>query len=134
MAETPLAKLVRVLGGVALSYGSLGHQVLGQLLTLNVKEIEIAAAATLITAGSRQKNALAYSAVRVLAPAIAVHLMTNREEKRLGAIWHQLELKEAALAVREAELQGRRAAAASARALRSSRAQTPRRTRTRGEP
>ena len=50
MVEGPLAKLARLLGGVALSYGSLGHQVLGQLITLNSREVELGAAATLIQA------------------------------------------------------------------------------------
>ncbi len=107
MAEAPLAKLVRVLGGVALSYGSLGHQVLGQLITLNAREVELAAAATLIAATSRQPNALVYSAVRVLGPAVAVHLMTKRELGRLGVVWQRLEEKERRVSEREALLDSR---------------------------
>jgi hypothetical protein len=104
VAESPLAKLVRLVGGVALSYGSLGHQVLGQLITLNAKEVELAAAATLIAATSRQPNALVYSVVRVLGPAVAVHLMTKRELGRLGAVWQRLEEKERRISEREAEI------------------------------
>jgi hypothetical protein len=107
VAEAPLAKLVRILGGVALSYGSLGHQVLGQLITLNAKEVELAAAATLIAATSRQPNALVYSAVRVLGPAVAVHLMTKRELGKLSVVWQRLEEKEQRIAQREAEMASR---------------------------
>ncbi len=97
MADEPLEKLLRVLTGVGLSYGPLGHQVLGQLLTINAKEVEVALASTLIAAASQQKNALAYTAVRVLAPAVAVHLLTRKEETRLTSIWQQLETRAAQL-------------------------------------
>ncbi len=104
MAEAPLTKLARILGGVALSYGPLGHQVLGQLLTLNTKEVEVAAATALISAASRQRNAALYAAVRILGPAVALHWMTQREEKRLGLLWQRLEEKDARLSQREATL------------------------------
>ena len=105
MAEAPLTKLVRVLGGVALGYGALGHQVLGQLLTLNLKEVELAAAATLIAATSRQPNAGIVAAVRVLGPAVAVHLITRREVSRLELVWQRLDDKEKRVAEREAALE-----------------------------
>ena len=105
MAEAPLAKLVRVLGGVALGYGALGHQVLGQLITLNLKEVELAAAATLIAATSRQPNAGIVAAVRILGPAVAVHLITRRDASRLEVVWQRLEEKEKRLAGREAALE-----------------------------
>jgi hypothetical protein len=105
VADAPLAKLVRVLGGVALGYGALGHQVLGQLITLNSKEVELAAAATLIAATSRQPNAGIVAAVRVLGPAVAVHLITRREVRRLELVWQRLEEKEQRLASREAALE-----------------------------
>ena len=127
MSEKPLAKLVRLLGGAALSYGPLGHQVLGQLLTLNNREVEIAAAATLIAAGSRQKDAVAYSTLRVLAPAIAVHLLTRREESRIAGIWSQLQAKEASLSQREAALaEIARPGADTPRARSAARARRPR--------
>jgi hypothetical protein len=97
VADQPLEKLLRVLAGVGLSYGPLGHQVLGQLLTLNSKEVEVALASTLVAAASQQRSALAYTAVRVLAPAVAVYLLTRKEETRLAAIWQQLEAKAARL-------------------------------------
>ena len=102
MAEAPFVKLVRVLGGVALGYGALGHQVLGQLVTLNAKEVEVALASTLIAASSRQPNAGIQAAVRVLAPAVAVHLITQRELGRLNAVWQRLEEKEERIAQRDA--------------------------------
>lgn len=112
MAEAPLTKLARVLGGVALGYGPFGHQVIGQLITLNAKEIEVAAATVLITAASGQKDATAYAAIRILAPAVAVHLLTRREEQRLEQFWERLEEKEQRLATKEAELAERAGARA----------------------
>jgi hypothetical protein len=90
-----------------LGYGGLGHQVLGQLITVNAKEVELAAAATLVAAASRQPNAGIYTAIRVLGPAIAVHLITRRESGRLELIWQRLEEKEVRLARREAALDAR---------------------------
>lgn len=104
MAEAPLSKLVRVLGGVALGHGALGHQVLGQLITLNAKEVELAAAATLMAAASRQEHAGVFAMVRILGPAVAVHLITRREEGRLQLVWDRLEEKERRVAEREAAL------------------------------
>jgi hypothetical protein len=109
VAEAPLVKLARIIGGVALGHGALGHQVLGQLVTLNAKEVELAAAATLIAAASRQPNAGIYAAVRILAPALAVHLITRREIERMDQAWQRLDEKEARLALREASLDPRTA-------------------------
>jgi hypothetical protein len=104
VAEAPLVKLARVLGGVALSYGTLGHQVLGQLITLNSKEVELAAAATLIAAASRQQHGGIYAAVRILGPAVAVHLITKRDAERLNHVWQRLEQKAKRIAERESLL------------------------------
>ena len=118
MAEAPLAKLARVLGGVALGYGALGHQVLGQLLLFNTNEVEIAAALTLIAAASRQPNAGINAAVRILGPAVAVHLMTRRDLERLNLAWQRLEEKQARIAQTEAAIDlQRRSGSSSSRRL-----------------
>jgi hypothetical protein len=107
VAESPLAKLSRVLGGVALGYGPLGHQALGQLLILNTSEVEVAAAGVLLSAVARQKDAALQASVRVLVPAIAVHLITRRNEQTLTKLSRVLDRREEALAARERRLDAR---------------------------
>ena len=85
MAENPFHSLVRILGGVVLMQGKLGHQVLGQLLIADSREVTIAGASLVIAATSREKNAVGQAVIRTLAPAIAIHALTLREEERLKA-------------------------------------------------
>jgi hypothetical protein len=100
-STAPLAKLSRILGGLVLSEGPLAHQVLGQLLILEQREVETAAAFVVVSASSRQKNGALWAALRVLAPAVAVHLITKREGERWQALWQRLEEREAEVALRE---------------------------------
>jgi hypothetical protein len=83
MSENPVAKLGRLLGGVVLMNGRLGHQVLGQLLVLGASEVELAGANVVIAATTRQRNAVAQVAVRTAVPALAAHGILSRQEKRL---------------------------------------------------
>lgn len=84
MADNPLLTLVRVLGGVILTQGRLGHQVLGQMLIMGSHEVAIAGASVVVAASSRQKNAVAQIALRTAAPALAVRLLLDKQEKRLA--------------------------------------------------
>lgn len=117
-SSAPIAKLSRILGGSVLSDGPLGHQVLGQLLILEQRELEMAAAFVVVAASSRQKNAALWAALRVLAPAVAVHLLTKRKAERWQALWQRLDERELELAQRE---QTQKLASARARRGRSPR-------------
>ncbi len=86
MAETPLGKLARLIGGVALTQGRLGHQVLGQLLITNTTAVELAGANVAIAATARRRNVFTQAAVGTAAPALAVHGIARREAKRLERI------------------------------------------------
>jgi hypothetical protein len=86
VAETPLGKLARLLGGVALTQGRLGHQVLGQLLISNTTAVELAGANVAIAATARRRNVFTQAAVGTAAPALAVHGIARREAKRLERI------------------------------------------------
>lgn len=97
MAENPLRKIARLLTGVALMQGRLGHQVLGQLLVAGTSEPAIAGAAVVIAASSRQKNAVAQVALRTAAPALVVHGLMRQDAKRI-------ERRAAVLARREEQL------------------------------
>lgn len=100
-AETPLGKLSRIVGGLLLSNGPLAHQVLGQLLILNQREIELAAASVAIAATSGHKDAAISGVVRVLAPATALHFLTRRDSARLRALVQAMERRELSLLARE---------------------------------
>jgi hypothetical protein len=84
LAENPLATLARVLGGVVLTQGSLGHQVLGQLLIMNTNEVAMAAAAAVVAGTSGQRSAVGQIALRTVAPALAVRVLLNKQEERLN--------------------------------------------------
>jgi hypothetical protein len=109
MADTPLAQLGRVLGGVALGYGSLGHQVLGQLLVFDTRQVEVAAATVLLAAFSNQKNALLQASVSVLAPAVALHVIARRSEDQLLGLRRIVDEKLAELAAQKTRRRKRRA-------------------------
>jgi len=100
LAESPLTKLARLLGGVVLMQGGLGHQVLGQMLVMGSKEVAVAGAAVVVAATTRQRNAVAQVALRTAAPALAAHVLLQKEEKRI-------ERKETLMAERECKVEER---------------------------
>src|SRR5262249_38719587 len=83
LAESPFATLSRVLPGVVLMQGHLGHQVLGQLLVTNTNEVVIAGAALVVAATTSQRSVVGQMALRTVAPALAVRVLLNRQEERL---------------------------------------------------
>ncbi|MBN1612078.1 MAG: hypothetical protein JW940_35935 [Polyangiaceae bacterium] len=97
MADDPLKKLARLLGGVVLIQGRLGHQVLGQLLIANSSQLALAGAAVAVSAVSRQENAAWQATIRILAPAVAVHLLAQQEAKRLERLSERLAVQEQSL-------------------------------------
>jgi hypothetical protein len=97
LAENPLATLARLLGGVVLTQGTLGHQVLGQLLIMNTNEVAMAAAAAVVAGTTGQRSAVGQIALRTVAPALAVRVLLNKQEERL-------EQKSRRLAERERDL------------------------------
>jgi len=123
MIETPLARLSRVVGGLALGYGTLGHQVLGQLLITDERNVELAAALVFMAASSEQKDAGLQAAIRILAPAIALQWLATRQEERIEKLLRLLKDKQVELGLVD-DLHGR--------ARRSQGRRTPRRA-TRGQ-
>ena len=97
MAESPVLTVARLLGGVVLLNGNLGHQVLGQLLITNSNEVAIAGAAAAVAATSGQQNAAAQIAIRTAVPALAVRGLLLKQEQRI-------ERREALLAERERQV------------------------------
>jgi hypothetical protein len=104
MVETPVFKLARVLGGVALMQGRLGHQVLGELLIAGTNELALAAAAVVVAGSIQQRNTAAQVALRAAAPAIALSALFDRREQILLRHERSLQPREKALAAREFEL------------------------------
>ena len=108
MSESPATKLIRLLSGVLLTQGRLGHQVLGQLLLLDSTEVELAAASAAVAATQNQHGAFGQIVVRTLAPALAVQALARKQEQRLARLAKRLAEDEAQLerelrAVRERE-------------------------------
>jgi chromosome segregation ATPase len=97
VAESPALTIARLLGGVVLLNGNLGHQVLGQLLITNSNEVAIAGAAAAVAATSGQRNAAAQIAIRTAVPALAVRGLLLKQEQRIDR-------REALLAERERQL------------------------------
>jgi hypothetical protein len=81
--ERPLAKLARLLGGVVLTRGHLGHQVLGQLLIADLGDSAMAGAGVAIAAISGRRSLFAEAAVGTLAPVLAVEHYFRRGQRRL---------------------------------------------------
>jgi hypothetical protein len=96
--ETPLAKLVRVVGGVLLSQGRLAHQVLGQMLILDLNQTELAGAALVVTAGTQRAGLFARTAISTVAPAVALQIMVDKAQRRLDRREKDVERREKALA------------------------------------
>jgi hypothetical protein len=83
LSESPLATLVRVLGGTVLMQGRLGHQVLGQLLIMNTNEVAMAAASLVVAGTTGQRSAVGQIALRTVAPVLAVRSILRHQEERL---------------------------------------------------
>jgi hypothetical protein len=102
LAESPLTTLVRVLGGVLLMQGNLGHQVLGQLLVANTNEVALAAAFAVVSGATGPRNQFGQIALRTVAPALAVRAILNKEEQRVERKTQRLEERERAFEKRRA--------------------------------
>ena len=83
MAEDPLRQLSRLVAGIVLMQGRLGHQVLGQLLLMDTSEIAMAGAALALAATSGPKNEVLQVAIRTVAPAVAGHVVLKKQEDRI---------------------------------------------------
>jgi hypothetical protein len=83
VAEDPLRRLARLAGGVVLTHGRLGHQVLGQLLLADSGDVVIAGAAVALAATGRHRSAVAQAALRTAVPALAVRAYYQRLARRL---------------------------------------------------
>jgi hypothetical protein len=83
VAENPVVTIARLLGGITLLHGRLGHQVLGQLLIANTNEVAIAGAAVVIAGTAGQENAAAQVAIRTALPALAVRSLLVKKDERL---------------------------------------------------
>lgn len=100
LAENPVSTLARLLGGVVLMQGRLGHQILGQLLVMGTNEVAVAGAVVVVAATTRYPNAVAQVALRTAAPALAVRAILNKQERRVDR-------KQTLLAERERRLEER---------------------------
>jgi len=105
VAENPLGTLARLLGGVALVQGRLGHQVLGQLLIAGSNDAAVAAAAVVIAGTTRTRNAVAQVALRTAAPAIAVHALLQGEERRINRLDESLRERQKRVATEQHRLE-----------------------------
>lgn len=108
LAENPLVTLARIAGGVVLMQGTLGHQVLGQLLIMNTNEVAMAAAAAVVAATAGQRSALGQAALRTVAPALAVRALLNKQEERLDRKSRRLDERESELIRRRIRLHRQR--------------------------
>ncbi len=105
MAESPLATLARLLAGVVLVQGRLGHQVLGQLLIAGTNDAAIAGAAVVVAGTMHTRNAAAQVALRTAAPAIAVHALLHGEERRVNRLEQLVRDRENKITARDARLE-----------------------------
>jgi hypothetical protein len=110
VAEHPLARLGRVVGGVVLMPGRLGHQVLGQLLLSGSTDVAIAAASVAVAAATRQRDVVTQVAVSTVVPALAVRSLLQKKEDRLKQLADSIAARDAQLAAREENLARREAA------------------------
>ncbi|MEJ2458452.1 MAG: hypothetical protein P8Y58_10025 [Novosphingobium sp.] len=91
MAENPLTKLARLVGGAAMLPGPLGYQVLGQLLISRSTGTELAGANVVLAGVSRQTNAAVQIAVRSMVPAVLVEVLSRKEQQRIKRLASELE-------------------------------------------
>jgi hypothetical protein len=94
LAENPLATLGRLVAGIVLMQGRLGHQVLGQLLVMNSNEVAMAAASVVLAGTTGQRSAVGQMALRTVAPAVAVRTLLNKQEQRVDRKRTLLEQRE----------------------------------------
>jgi hypothetical protein len=97
MAEDPLGKLARLVGGVALMQGGLGHQVLGQMLIAGTSRLAVAGAAVMVAGTMRVKHPGAQFAIRTAAPAIALQTIFAQREELVERRERELVQREKAL-------------------------------------
>ena len=97
MPENPLATLARVVGGIVLMQGDLGHQVLGQLLVMNTNEVAMAVAATAVAGTTGQRNVVGQIVIRTVVPALAVRAILTKQEERVERRELRVEERERAL-------------------------------------
>ena len=83
MAENPVRRLARLLGGVVLMQGGLGHQVLAQLLVADTGDAVLAGAMMVIAGTARQRNIVAQAALRTAAPTLAAMWFLRSKEQHL---------------------------------------------------
>jgi hypothetical protein len=107
VAESPLATLARVAGGVVLMQGNLGHQVLGQLLVMGTNEVAIAAATVVLAGTTNQRSAVGQMLVRTVVPAVAVRALLNKQQRRLEHQENRIADRERALVKRGVALRRR---------------------------
>jgi hypothetical protein len=107
LADSPVVTIARLLGGVVLMQGRLGHQVLGQMLVANSSEVAVAGAAVVVTATARQRNVVAQMALRTAAPLLAARAILYKQERRIERIATLLEERQRQLAKRAQELEDR---------------------------
>jgi hypothetical protein len=105
LSESPLVTLARVLAGIVLMQGRLGHQVLGQLLVMNTNEVALAGAALVVAATTGERSAVGQMALRTVAPAVAVRILLDKQERRLEQKSLRLAERERALGTRKATLE-----------------------------
>jgi hypothetical protein len=98
LAENPVRRFARLLGGVVLMQGRLGHQVLGQLLVADAGDAVLAGAMMVITGTARQRNIVAQAAVRTAAPTLAAQWFLRSKALHI-------QRREAGLASRELKQQ-----------------------------
>lgn len=91
MAESPVKKLARLVGGVAMLPGSVGHQALGQLLISGSKAVEVAAANVALAAAFRQTNAAIQIAAGSIVPAVVFEALDRKKERRFAEERQRLE-------------------------------------------
>jgi hypothetical protein len=100
MPDNPLATVARLLGGIALQEGNLGHQVLGQLLIANTNDVAVAAAFAAYAGTTGRRGVVGQIALRTIAPALAFHAFLNNQEQRIDRKALRLAERERALARR----------------------------------
>lgn len=108
MSENPLMTLARVLGGVVLMEGNLGHQVLGQLLIMNTNEVAMAGAIAVVTGARGRRNVVGQIALRSIVPALAVRAIITKDEQRLERKALRLRERERDLKKQRTELRRKR--------------------------
>jgi hypothetical protein len=99
-----MGRLGRVVGGVLLMPGRLGHQVLGQLLLSGSTDVAIAAASVAVAAATRQRDVVTQVAISTAVPALAVRSLLQKQEERLERLANAVSEREARIVRREGEL------------------------------